>query len=247
MGEPASTHAGQVRTLFDLKATNWSAKYAPYGPLAGRLTRLATAVSYHVPTGGSVLDLGCGTGELARHLAASGLLVAGCDIAPQMLARASAAEEGGPVGWVQLDPRWQTLPLRPASVDAVVAASVLEYVAHPQGVLAECARVLRPGGVMLCTVPDPSHPVRWLEQLAIPAARGPLGHAAAERWPRLQHYVTYLQISRQRRTANWWSVMAARAGLTTVPRPADDAERAPLRLLTFRRPRHDRGTAREAQ
>ncbi len=233
--------------LFDVKAADWSAKYTSDGPLAGRLTRLATAVSYHVPTGGTVLDLGCGTGELARHLAASGLLVAGCDIAPQMLALASAADQGDRVGWVRLDPGWRTLPLRPASVDAVIAASVLEYVAHPRVVLQECARVLRPGGVALCTVPDPAHPVRWLEQLAIPAARSPLGHAASDRLPRLRHYVTYLQISRQRRTAAWWSSVAARAGLATVPRPADDAERAPLRLLTFERPRHDRDTTRETR
>lgn len=239
MGEPANTHAEQVRTLFDVKATTWSAKYAPHGPLAGRLTRLATAVSYHVPVGGTVLELGCGTGELARHLAASGLLVAGCDISPQMLAHASAAGPGSHVSWVRLDPGWRTLPLRPASVDAVVAASVLEYVAYPQGVLQECARVLRRGGVALCTVPDPAHPVRWLEQLAIPAARSPLGYVASDRWPRLRHYVTYLQISRQRRTADWWCAAAARAGLTTIPRPAEGAERAPLRLLTFQRPRHD--------
>lgn len=235
MPEPAPAHADQVQRLFDVKATTWSAKYAADGPLAGRLTRLATAVSYHVPTGGTVLDLGCGTGDLARHLAVSGLLVAGCDIAPEMLARAAAAGGGSSVGWLRLDPGWQTLPLRPASVNAIVAASVLEYVARPQGVLNECARVLRPGGVVLCTVPDPAHPVRWLEWLAIPAARSPLGRAAAERWPRLRHYVTYLQISRQRRSGDWWSAVAARAGLTTVPRPAEDAERAPLRLLTFQR------------
>ena len=235
--------------LFDVKATTWSANYAPGGPLAGRLTRLATAVSYHVPTGGTVLDLGCGTGELARHLAASGLLVAGCDIAPQMLAHASAADQGRRVGWVRLDPGWRTLPLRSASVDAVVAASVLEYVAHPQAVLEECARVLRPGGVALCTVPDPAHPVRWMEQLAIPAARSPLGRAAAGRWPRLRlrQYVTYLQVSRQRRTVDWWGGVAALAGLSTVPRPAEDAERAPLRLLTFHRPRQDPDTTRESQ
>jgi len=41
--------------------------------------------------------------------------------------------------------------------------------------------------------------------------------------------------------------VAARAGLATVPRPADDAERAPLRLLTFERPRHDRDTTRETR
>ncbi len=113
-----------------------------------------------------MLDLGCGTGELARHLAASGLRVTGCDISANMLNQAAAADAAGAAGWVPLQPGWQALPFAPASFDAVVAASVLEYVGSPAAVLGECARVLRPGGVMLCTVPDLAHPVRWLEWAA---------------------------------------------------------------------------------
>ena len=110
-----------------------------------------------------MLDLGCGTGELARHLAAAGLRVTGCDISAEMLARLPRPIPTGAVEWVPLDPGWQTLPFESASFDAVVAASVLEYVDEPAAVLRECARVLRPGGVVLCTVPDLTHPVRWLE------------------------------------------------------------------------------------
>ena len=80
----------------------------------------------------------------------------------------------------------------------MVASSVLEYVSSPAVVLAECARVLRPGGVMLCTVPDLTHPVRWLEGLARLAALVPAVRSAGQRWPRLGRYLTYLTISRQR-------------------------------------------------
>jgi SAM-dependent methyltransferase len=103
-------------------------------------------------------------------------------------------------------------------------------------VLRECARVLRPGGVMLCTVPDPAHPVRWLEWLAGTAAHIPPVRSAVQNWPRLGRYLTYLEISRQRRPAGWWSAAAAHAGLFTVLQPAGAAERSPLRLLVFRRP-----------
>jgi hypothetical protein len=54
-----------VRQLFETKAATWSSKYTPDGRLAGRLTRLSRAVTHHVPAGGSILDLGCGTAELA--------------------------------------------------------------------------------------------------------------------------------------------------------------------------------------
>ncbi len=225
-------HAERVRALFDGKAASWSGKYAPDGRLAARLSQLVTAVADHVVPGGRLVDLGCGTGELARHLAASGFRSAGCDIAPQMLSTAAAADAGGTVNWVRIDPQWSTLPLISASIDAVVASSVLEYVQQPSAVLAECARVLRPGGVLLCTVPDPAHPVRWLEWLIIRAVRIPAARAALGAAPRMRSYLTYLQVSRQRRTARWWRDAAGSAGLTAVTRPD---RRSPLRLLIFAR------------
>jgi SAM-dependent methyltransferase len=228
--------AVQVRQLFDAKAAAWPAKYAPTGRLAGRLARLADAITYHVPGGGSVLDLGCGTGELAGTIAAAGMRATGCDISPQMLHRAAASDPGGQAEWVQLDPGWQVLPFAPETFDAVVAASVLEYVDEPAAVLRECRRVLRPGGTLLCTVPDRHHPIRWLEWLLGVAARVPSARSAGRRWPRLDGYLTYLRVSQQRHSRRWWHAAAARADLLDVRYLADSAERSPLRLLTFQRP-----------
>ena len=235
MAEQAVDYAQQVQLLFDAKAGSWAAKYAPDGRLAGRLTQLADAIGYHVPTGGRVLDLGCGTGELTRLLAGTELRVTGCDISANMLGQAAAADPATAAEWIRLDPDWRTLPFATASFNMVVAASVLEYVGSPAAVLRECARVLRPGGVLLCTVPDPRHPVRWLEWLVGAAAQVAPVRTVAEEWPRLDRYLAYLRISRQRRSAAWWRAAAARAGLLAVPRPAKTAERSPLRLFTFQR------------
>ena len=129
MAEPVG-RAGEVLRLFDAKAVTWPAKYAPDGPLADRLASLSAAVSRYAQAGDRVLDLGCGTGELTRALAAAGLRVAGCDISRQMLLRAPR-DRAGSVGWVQLEPGWRRLPFASAAFDVVVAASVLEYVAEP--------------------------------------------------------------------------------------------------------------------
>ncbi len=225
--------AREVLRLFDAKAVSWSAKYALDGPLAGRLASLSAAVSRHARAGDRVLDLGCGTGELARALAAAGLRVAGCDISPKMLLRA-ARDPGGCAGWVRLEPGWRSLPFASAAFDVVVAASVLEYVAEPAAVLRECARVLRPGGVVLYTVPDLRHPVRWAEWLARGLARvtpAPPGDGRSSRW---HGYRAYLRASGQRHHVRWWLTASASAGLRPEPGPADDA-RSALRLLVFRR------------
>jgi SAM-dependent methyltransferase len=232
---PADT-AVQVRRLFDAKAADWPDKYAPGGPLRRRLGRLVGTVAYHVPADGTVLDLGCGTGELTAAIAAAGMRAAGCDISTSMLSLAAAADERGTAGWVQLDPGWRVLPFRSAAFDAVVASSVLEYVDRPLAVLHECRRVLRPGGIMVCTVPDLRHPVRWLESLVGTAARLPAVGAACESRPLLDGYVAYLRYSVHRRPVRWWHAQAVLAGLCPTTCAQDRASTSPLRTLMFHRP-----------
>ena len=165
--------ADEVRRLFNTRAAAWSAFYAPGGGFTGRLALFDALLTTQVPVGGRMLDLGCGSGEIARAGAAAGLRVTGCDISELMLRSAVSRDPGSDVEWVQLETQWRRLPFPTASFDAVVAASVLEYVDEPSVVLAECARILRPGGLLACTVPDPRHPVRWLESVVSPCARLP--------------------------------------------------------------------------
>ncbi len=204
-----------VQRLFDAKAATWPDKYAPGGPLTGRLAALAEAVLRYAPPGARVLDLGCGTGNLAGHLARAGMRTVGCDISGPMLA--GAARQDTHASWVQLSPGWRRLPFAAAAFDAVVASSVLEYTSDPVAVLSECTRVLRPGGVAVCTVPDLRHPARWLEWLAWITGRGNAGHALGRRWPRWEAYRTYLRASRQRHRARWWVARARRVGLHPGP------------------------------
>lgn len=235
----------QVRDLFDAKAAGWPSKYAQGGRLAGRLSMLANMVSCHAPTGGRVLDLGCGTGDLARHLSAVGFQVTGCDVSASMLTTAATIGPADAVNWVQLSAHWQVLPFSDGAFDAVVASSVLEYVGSPAVVLAECARVMRPGAVVLATVPDLAHPVRWLEGLVYPVAFLPYLGGVVGEWPRLSNYLAYLRISRQRHRATWWARAASRAGLVTLP--SVPTRHAPLRLLTFHSPAPDARGALQRQ
>lgn len=236
MADRAADVAQQVRDLFDAKAAAWPSKYAPGGRLADRLTQLADAVVHHVPAGGTVLDLGCGTGELARTAAAAGMRVVACDISRAMLRHAAAGDAKGLVEWIRLEPAWRTLPFVSTAFDAIIAASVLEYVDKPRELMHECARVLRPGGVMLCTVPNLTHPVRLLEWPATMVVRGPRVRTLCSRSRRLDAYLTYLTISRHRHSVQWWRTTAAHAGLLIDSSLIDATKHSSLRLLALRRP-----------
>ena len=115
--------------------------------------------------GGRVLDLGCGEGQIARALAATGCAVVGADPTPGQIAAAVDRSEG-PEGAVdpatdRSSPRYvragaESLPFADRSFDAVVVALVLEHLDDLDGTLAEIARVLGPGGRLALFL---NHPV----------------------------------------------------------------------------------------
>jgi SAM-dependent methyltransferase len=94
-----------------------------------------------------VLEIGCGTGAIARELARSPGVgeVLGVDPSPILLARARELSAGiDSVSFQEADGRRLALP--DAAFDAVVLHRVLSHVPGPEDVLAEAYRVLRRGG-----------------------------------------------------------------------------------------------------
>jgi SAM-dependent methyltransferase len=91
---------------------------------------------------GRALDAACGTGRHAQYLASLGYSVIGVDSSPQMLAVAKAKLPGADFR----DGDLRHMPVADRHVDVVVCALALEHVPELAPVLAEFARVLRPGG-----------------------------------------------------------------------------------------------------
>ncbi|MGQ4385399.1 class I SAM-dependent methyltransferase [Streptomyces sp. SAS_270] len=118
-----------------------------------RAAAAADAVLGLVPEGTrSLLDVACGTGIVTRRLATArgGLRVTGADAAYAM-AHMAAARLPGAV--LLADSR--RLPFADGVFDAVTSVWLLHLVDgsdDAQAVVAECARVLRPGGVYVTTV-----------------------------------------------------------------------------------------------
>jgi len=96
--------------------------------------------------GRRVLDVGCGDGTYALAAAERGAIVAGVDIAPEMIraAEAKAVQRG-----LDIDFRVGSataLPFDDGAFDVVIAVTLLCLVSDPDGALAECVRVTAPGG-----------------------------------------------------------------------------------------------------
>jgi ubiquinone/menaquinone biosynthesis C-methylase UbiE len=156
---------GPGRGLFDA----WSLVYdlAPVQRLVYRPEQDAVLRALAEEPVRRVLDLGCGTGQLAHRLAAirPAVGVCGCDLSPGMLRQARRRDAG--VGWVGGDAG--RLPFRSAAFDAVVSTEAFHWFPDQPAALREIARVLRPGGRLLLTVVVP--PLGVVRQAAAVASR----------------------------------------------------------------------------
>jgi ubiquinone/menaquinone biosynthesis C-methylase UbiE len=103
--------------------------------------------------GKDVLDAGCGTGYGMGLLAEGGAAsVKGVDIDAEAVAEAGT-RFGDPEAVVQGD--LMELPLPDASFDVVVCFEAIEHVADGRQAIGELRRVLRPGGLLLVSSPNP--------------------------------------------------------------------------------------------
>ena len=137
--------AGEYDLLDRLESRMWW-YLGLHRQLAAALKRLAPA-----PTGGVLLDAGCGTGGLLRQLRdhARGLTRVGLEISPAAASRA-AAKSGAAI----VSGSVNAMPLADGSVAAIVSADVLCHArVAPKLALAEMRRVLAPGGVVVLNVP----------------------------------------------------------------------------------------------
>jgi len=123
-----------------------------------------------------VLDVGCGTGQLAARLRRElpGTRVVGCDFSLGMLHQARARDRRA--SWVQGDAG--RLPFRDGTFDAVVSTEAFHWFPDRRRALAELRRVLRPYGRLLLALVHPRFEIAGrLVRLASRAVGQPM------RWP----------------------------------------------------------------
>lgn len=113
-----------------------------------------------VPSGGLILDVGCGTGRHAIELARRGYSVVGLDLSSAMLAKASEAADaaGVAVEWIHSNAMSFSLPKQ---VDGVISlcegafgllGEADDPIEHPLSILRNISGSLKPGGKAIFTV-----------------------------------------------------------------------------------------------
>jgi demethylmenaquinone methyltransferase / 2-methoxy-6-polyprenyl-1,4-benzoquinol methylase len=159
--------------------------------------------------GSVVVDLACGTGDLARDLTARRLVPVGVDLSHGMLAAA-------PVPFPRVQADGSSLPLPDAAVDGATCGFALRNFTDLAATLAELGRVIRPGGrLALLEVAEPPNPVLrfghgiYFGQV-VPRIGALLSDGDAYRY--LPRSVAYLP------PADELVAMVERAGFTTVRR-----------------------------
>lgn len=127
----------------------------------------------HPVAGGRALDFGCGAGRTAQALAGHVDEVVGVDISPGMLEIARRLERTGRVSFI-LHEGADLRDLADASFDVVYSSLVIQHLppALARAMLAELARVTRPGGVVVVQVGG--RPLRNLKGVLFRYAPWPL-------------------------------------------------------------------------
>jgi ubiquinone/menaquinone biosynthesis C-methylase UbiE len=162
--------AADVGSFFDARAGSYDSAYdlIGWGGYVLR-TRLQAVLAMIGEGSGDVLDAGMGPGRLCEQLAARGYRVSGVDLSEQMVraARARLPEAAGRLVQGRID----ALPFSDASFDVVAATGVLEYVDSVPVALRELARVLRPGGHAVISLPNRGSMHASSRRLTDPLAR----------------------------------------------------------------------------
>jgi SAM-dependent methyltransferase len=137
-----------VQEYFDRHARAW-VEAAYVGdvrfPVGSERVRLAIeGVAPAMGEGARLADLGCGGGQLCVHAANLGWSAVGVDNAPGMIEEARAGAGDADIDWIVAAYDESGLP--DDSFDAVTAMGLIEYLPDDDGLFAEAARLLRPGG-----------------------------------------------------------------------------------------------------
>lgn len=136
-----------VRAAYDTVAEDYAAAFGNDLLQLPVDRQVLDAFVERITAGESVLDLGCGPGQVGQYLAQRGLHALGMDLAPQMLLVARRRTGNG--SFVCGDMR--AIPFGSGSLSGAVAFYSVQHLPRPElgNALGEVRRILKPSGTLL--------------------------------------------------------------------------------------------------
>lgn len=163
-----------------------------------------------------VLEIGCGDGRNCVEIACRGARVTGVDVSDSQIALARQRVEAAnvPIRLLRADAA-DLSPLPDASFDAIVSIYVFPYVEAMAVCLAECFRLLCPGGRLIFAQDHPIRSCFWdeeMEEESVLPARSYFDDLPL-RW---RFPETEAMITSHHRTLDWWFSSLHEAGFTVT-------------------------------
>lgn len=147
LGQVRETRAAAVDAWFAAHAADWERERSLHTRDAGVEQAIEAALDGDL---GDLVDVGTGTGRMIELLGRRARTALGVDRNPEMLRLARNRIDAGGFSHARVQAGdMYALPLAAAACDTLLLHQVLHYADNPAAVLAEAARVLRPGGRLL--------------------------------------------------------------------------------------------------
>ncbi len=162
-----------------MKTTSWG-REAIWGEYQEELILPNLLRLMEIKKGEVILDLGCGAGFFAREFAKAGAKVIGVDIAKELIAMARKSSPSAIQ--YRVAPAEKPDFLDKDSVDKIAIILAIQNMENVQEVFRECARVLRPGGLVFIVMNHPAFRVpKYSSWGWDPSATAKAGQASSSR------------------------------------------------------------------
>lgn len=125
----------------------YSDENAPYTDYPSKLAHYLFN-AFEMKKNETMLEIGCGRGEMLQNFKNLGLLVQGVDLSPE----APSFSKDIKISVMNIEK--EALPFADNSFDIIYSKSVLEHLYYPEEYMKEAYRVLKPGGRIVTLVPD---------------------------------------------------------------------------------------------
>ncbi len=149
---PAEARTERVRAFYAQAPFPGYAADETLSALRARASRsaFAQALDAAIPGDATVLEMGCGTGQLSLFLASADRVVVGADLTRASLELAEgAAQRLGVAGVRFVETDLRAPGLKRAAFDVVICSGVLHHTPDPRASFASLAALVRPGGVLV--------------------------------------------------------------------------------------------------